>query len=175
MDVEMMSPATSGRWNSVRRSISPEPTSRRFFCAGASWIRRAGFASAFGLHLRVVAYADAGVAALQAVQTDDVQPLILRIGRQRQRGRRPLARDLDDVALAHAEGCIALRLSRAVPVPTSCGLAPATCSRVLFCVCVPSLPDPPPLLSWTSPAPQNRAPSCTFLTAPEACKKRAPA
>jgi hypothetical protein len=43
----MMSPATSGRWNSVRRSISPEPTSRRFFCAGASWIRRAGFASAF--------------------------------------------------------------------------------------------------------------------------------
>src|SRR5690606_29740808 len=63
----------------------------------------------------VIADADAGVAALKAVQPDYVQPLVLLVRREGQRRRRTLAGNLDDVALANAEAlqCLAAQARRA--------------------------------------------------------------
>ena len=53
--------------------------------------------------LDILSRADAGIGALEAVQPQDVQPLVLGIGQHRARGRRPLAHDLHHVALGEAE------------------------------------------------------------------------
>ena len=58
----------------------------------------------FGLaDLDEIARADAGIGALQAVETDDVDVLVLAVRADRARGGRALADDLDHVALGKAE------------------------------------------------------------------------
>jgi hypothetical protein len=58
----------------------------------------------FGLaDLDEIARADLGIGALQAVEADDLQPLVLRIGADRPGRRGPLPGQLDDVALAEAQ------------------------------------------------------------------------
>src|SRR5919109_2920461 len=54
-------------------------------------------------HDDMIADADAGVAALETIEPDHVQPLVLRVRREGQRGSRPLARDLDYIALPQSE------------------------------------------------------------------------
>ncbi len=54
-------------------------------------------------HLDIVARADARIGALEPVEAQDIEPLVLGIGQHRARRRRALADDLDDVALEHAE------------------------------------------------------------------------
>ena len=69
------------------------------------------------MHLDIVARADAGIGALQTVDANDLQPLVVAIGADRAGGRGFLADDLDDVALGDArrrhEG--AREMSDAVP------------------------------------------------------------
>jgi hypothetical protein len=55
------------------------------------------------LDFDIVARPHAGVGALQPVQADDVEARVLVVGSQRPRGCRPLADDLDDVALGQAK------------------------------------------------------------------------
>src|SRR3546814_2956268 len=50
-----------------------------------------------------VAGARTGIGALQAIEPDNLQPLILGIRRDDARCRLPLAADLADIALGHAE------------------------------------------------------------------------
>ena len=50
-----------------------------------------------------VARADLGIGALQAVEADDLEPLVLGIGADRARRRGALADELDDVALGEAQ------------------------------------------------------------------------
>ena len=58
----------------------------------------------FGLaDLDEIARADLGIGALQAVEADDLEPLILGIGADRARRRGALAGKLDDVALGEAK------------------------------------------------------------------------
>ena len=100
--VATTSPAVSGFMPKLRFSAWAEPCRRRFFCAGAKttrW-RRLGFGLA---HLDEVARADLGIGALEAVEADDLEPLVLGIGADRARRRRALADELDDVALGEAE------------------------------------------------------------------------
>jgi len=54
-------------------------------------------------HLDEIARADAGIGALQAIDAQDLDPLILGIRPDGARRRRLLADDLDHVALAHAQ------------------------------------------------------------------------
>ena len=62
--------------------------------------RRFGFGLA---DLHEVARADAGIGALEPVQPQDLQPLVLGIGQHRARGGRALPDDLDHVALGEPE------------------------------------------------------------------------
>ena len=55
------------------------------------------------LHLHMIAAADPGIDALQAVEADDVEPLVLRIGRDGDGGGVTLADDLDRLAFLHAD------------------------------------------------------------------------
>ncbi len=54
-------------------------------------------------HLDEIGRADPGIGALQPVQPDDVDALVLAVGADRDRRGRALAHDLDDVAVANAE------------------------------------------------------------------------
>ena len=100
--VATTSPAVSGFIPKLRLSAWAEPWSRRFFCAGAKTTRCAGL----GFRLAdgdEVAGADLGIGALETVEADDVEPLILGIGTDGAGRRGALAGDLDDVALGERE------------------------------------------------------------------------
>src|SRR5690606_24458190 len=56
---------------------------------------------AFGID--IIANAHAGIAALEAVQPNDIETFVLGIRRQHDRGRVALARDLYDLAFAQIE------------------------------------------------------------------------
>jgi hypothetical protein len=77
-----------------------------------------------------IARADLGIGALEAVEADDVEALVLGIGTDRARRGGALAGDLDDVALGQPSSAISRRGSRARPRPLSSGRIVATCSRV---------------------------------------------
>ena len=99
--VATTSPAVSGFIPKLRFSAWAEPCRRRFFCAGAK--TTAGAGREFGLaDLDEVARADLGIGALQAVETDDLQPLVLGIGADRAGRGGALADQLDHVALGEA-------------------------------------------------------------------------
>src|SRR4029079_17932038 len=54
-------------------------------------------------HLDIIGRADAGIGALQAVEADDVDALVLAVRADRARGRGPPAGDLDHIALGQPE------------------------------------------------------------------------
>ena len=100
--VATVSPSTSGRPAKLRLSASADPWRRTFGCAGAKTTRVAGLD--FGLaDLDEIARADASVGALQAIEADDVDALVLAIGADRPRRGRALADDLDHVAFVETE------------------------------------------------------------------------
>ena len=85
-------PAGEGALQRIGRALQPDVgLGRREHDAR----RRLGLGLA---HLDEIARADAGIGALQAVEADDVDPLVLAIGADRARGGRALADDLDHVA-----------------------------------------------------------------------------
>ena len=100
--VATTSPAVSGFMPKLRFSAWAEPCSRRFFWAGAKTTRCAGFDFRLA-DLDEVARADLGIGALEAVEADDLEPLVLGIGADRARRRRALADQLDHVAFGEAE------------------------------------------------------------------------
>ncbi len=71
-----------------------------FFCAGATALRGPDLRLP---HLDVVAEADLHVHPLEPVKPDDPEPLVLRVRRERDGGRAPLAEDLDDAALSEPQ------------------------------------------------------------------------
>ena len=100
--VATVSPSTSGRPAKVRfkrvgRALQPDVgLGRREHDAG----RRLRLRLA---DLDEIARADPGVGALQAVEADDVDALVLAVGADRPRRGRALADDLDHVAFGEAQ------------------------------------------------------------------------
>ena len=84
--VATTSPAVSGFIPKLRFSALAEPCRRRFFCAGAKTTRCAGLESALRISTRSPD-AELGIGALQAVEPDDLELLVLGIGADRA-GRR---------------------------------------------------------------------------------------
>ena len=127
--VATTSPAVSGCVPKLRFSAWAEPCRRILCCAGAKTTRVAGFE--FGLaDLDIVARADLGIGALEAVEADDLEPLVLGIGPDRARGVVRLPTISITSPSAMPSDFIRSRERRAKPRPPSAGGRFATCTRV---------------------------------------------